>query len=51
MIGWIDSKGDRKALHMVVAEDINTNKCLVVTAYWPDKNKWNSDFKTKRINI
>ena len=47
VLGWIgDDK--KKALHVVVAEDIVNNRCIVVTAYWPDENIWLTDFKTKK---
>ena len=48
VLGWIGSGHSKKALHVVVAEDIVNNKCIVVTAYWPDENIWLADFKTKK---
>ena len=38
---------DNKALHIVVSQDDEAN-CIVITAYEPDLNIWNSDLKTKR---
>ena len=48
VLGWIGNDGNKKALHVVVAEDIINNKCIIVTAYWPDETIWLSDFKTKK---
>jgi len=35
-----------RAIHVVVAKD-KGNSCYVITAYEPDKSKWNSDFTVK----
>ena len=34
-----------KELHVVIAT--NGEVAKIITAYWPDKNKWKSDFKTR----
>jgi hypothetical protein len=47
ILGWIKNRQE-KALHVVVAEDTTNNICIVVTAYWPDENMWQNDFKTKK---
>ena len=47
VIGWVKVGENNKALHVVVAEDIISNNCVVVTAYWPDENKWQADFRAK----
>lgn len=46
VLGWVKSSPEQ-ALHVVVAEDAETDTCIVVTAYWPDKNMWERDYKTK----
>lgn len=33
-------------LHVVAGTDLNT--LWIITAYYPDKNKWSSDFKTRK---
>lgn len=33
-------------LHVVAETDLNT--LWMITAYYPDKNKWSSDFKTRK---
>lgn len=33
-------------LHVVAGTDSNT--LWIITAYYPDKNKWSSDFKTRK---
>lgn len=48
VLGWVGSGNSRKALHVVIAEDIINDKCIVVTAYWPDERIWLVDFKTKK---
>ena len=48
VLGWVGNAVSKKALHVVVAEDITNNKCIVVTAYWPDETIWLADFKTKK---
>jgi len=48
VLGWVNSGGSPKALHVVVAEDTINNKCIVVTAYWPDEKMWQTDFKQKK---
>ena len=35
-------------LHIVYAINIQDNEIIVITAYHPDENQWNSDFKTKQ---
>ena len=37
-----------KPLHVVVAQDIVSLACILITAYWPDYNKWGFDFKTRK---
>jgi hypothetical protein len=37
-----------KPLHVVVAVDLTACKCYIVTAYAPDADRWESDFKTRR---
>ncbi len=37
-----------KPLHVVFAKNLKENQIIVITAYYPDKNKWSSDYK-KRI--
>ena len=48
VLGWVEIDSSKKALHVVVAEDIVNNKCIVITAYWPDETIWLADFKTKK---
>jgi hypothetical protein len=38
---------DLRPLHLLVAKDVDTGNCNMVTAYEPDKNGWSPDFKTK----
>ncbi|MFN0215185.1 MAG: DUF4258 domain-containing protein [Saprospiraceae bacterium] len=35
-------------LHVVVAKDIVTEECWLVTLYFPDISIWNYDFKTRK---
>ncbi|MEQ1745738.1 MAG: DUF4258 domain-containing protein [Saprospiraceae bacterium] len=45
LMGWADGR----VLHVVVAKDILYENCIVVTAYEPDPNVWELDFKNKKI--
>ncbi len=38
----------KSALHLVVGKDESDNACYIVTAYWPDPDLWNDDFRTRR---
>jgi len=38
----------RRPLHVVVAVDSRGDNCYIVTVYDPDKNSWESDFRTRR---
>jgi len=35
-------------IHIVVAQDKESGKCFVVTAYKPDRDKWSEDFRSRR---
>ncbi|MEN9522087.1 MAG: hypothetical protein RL065_464 [Bacteroidota bacterium] len=35
-------------LHVVVAKDKTDDSCIIITAYYPNEQIWNSDFKTKK---
>jgi len=37
-----------RPVHVVVAQDLDSGVCFVVTAYQPDPAVWMSDFKTRR---
>jgi len=36
-----------RPLHLLVAKDGETQTCIMVTVYEPDKNVWSVDLKTK----
>ncbi len=36
-----------KPIHVLVAFDEHTNKCIIITTYYPDPVIWNKDLKTK----
>ena len=38
----------QQPLHLVLAKNAESDKSIVVTAYFPDEKIWNSDFKTKK---
>jgi hypothetical protein len=44
MLHWIKNN----PIHVVVAYDPETRRCLVITAYMPHQSLWNPDFKTRR---
>jgi len=39
---------ERTPIHVVVAQDPETQLCYVVTVYHPDRKIWNDDFRTRR---
>ncbi|WP_255777811.1 DUF4258 domain-containing protein [Mariniradius sediminis] len=44
MIGVLDDK----IIHVVVAHNSDKEECIVITAYLPDPEIWNKDFKSKK---
>lgn len=39
---------NQKYIHIVIGSDLKT--LWIVTAYYPDKNKWENDLKTRKGN-
>jgi len=39
-----------KPLHIVVAKHPGSFECIFITAYWPDSDTWQYDFRN-RINV
>ncbi|MFT7204775.1 MAG: hypothetical protein ACI8YP_003266 [Algoriphagus sp.] len=37
-----------KSIHLVVAMDPLTQRCVIITTYIPDLSIWQKDFKTKK---
>jgi len=37
-----------KPLHVVIAHDLAKQKIYIITAYWPDEEHFDSDFRTRR---
>lgn len=35
-------------IHVVAAKDKSNETCYIITAYPPDPDQWNADFKTRR---
>jgi hypothetical protein len=44
IFGW----GRSRPLHVLVAVEAESRRCLVVTAYVPDPALWREDFKIRR---
>jgi len=44
LLGWRDNR----PLHIVLAEDKQNDKIIIITAYEPDPNLWHPDFKNKK---
>lgn len=38
---------NNRPIHIVVAQDLETLDCILVTCYIPDPNLWDADFKRK----
>lgn len=43
-LGWVNDR----PVHVVVAQNQESNECYVITAYVPSPEIWNDDFKTRR---
>ena len=39
---------NQQPIHLVIAKNDFEDKCIIVTAYQPSTDLWNSNFKTKR---
>jgi hypothetical protein len=39
---------NQRPIHTVVARDVETQTIFVVTAYEPDEDLWQADFKTRK---
>lgn len=37
-----------KALHVVIAYDLTNQKIFTITAYWPDEEHFEADFRTRK---
>ena len=37
-----------RVVHVVLARDVKTRRCYVITAYEPDLARWEHDFKARR---
>ncbi len=44
ILGYVD----QRPIHLVVAKDDKVGRCIVITAYEPDMNIWQTGFKTKK---
>lgn len=44
IVGW----RDKRALHVVVAEDSASAMTIVVTVYEPERSRWDSSFRQRR---
>ena len=44
MLGFMEDQ----AVHVVVAQEENTQTCYVITVYRPNSDLWESDFKRRR---
>jgi Domain of unknown function (DUF4258) len=45
LLGWRDTR----PLHIVVATDTASQRKIVITVYVPDPNKWEADFKRRKL--
>ena len=44
ILGW----KDKTPIHVVVAQDLETKTCIIITCYIPELNLWELDFKTRK---
>ena len=38
---------NKKPLHVVFAKNYEDNEIIIITAYYPDKDKWSDDYKIR----
>ena len=46
LIMWFDTEKN-KPIHVVVG--YNGKKIIIISAYYPDEERWEQDFKTRRV--
>jgi len=39
----------KRPFHVVTSENPGTNETTIITVYIPDSDKWNKDFKSRRL--
>ncbi|MDB5011166.1 MAG: hypothetical protein JWQ06_1955 [Mucilaginibacter sp.] len=44
ILGYINSR----PIHVVLGKSDNLDRCIVITAYEPDENIWETDYKSKK---
>lgn len=44
MLGWVGSR----PIHVVIAYNKSKNETIIVTAYEPDENQWDKDFRRRK---
>lgn len=44
ILGYLENQ----PLHVVIAENRKENRCIVITAYKPDPQLWDKEFKNKK---
>lgn len=44
ILGWSEDR----PLHVVAADDTESNETIVITVYEPDADIWNDDFRSKK---
>lgn len=45
----VHSQYDEKVFHVLFAADVENKNVRVVTAYYPNPDRWNEDFKRRRL--
>jgi hypothetical protein len=45
ILGWVGGR----PIHVVIAIDVSSQECYIITAYDPDLAIWNPDLRTKRL--
>jgi hypothetical protein len=46
VLGW----SDRRPIHVVVADNVDEQENVVITAYEPDPSEWEPDFKWRKTS-
>jgi len=44
-------KAGKRTLHVVVADDLEAERVIVVTCYRPDRRRWTDDFRRRRDEV
>lgn len=49
LLAWLDREpGQHLPVHIVCADEAERERTHIITVYWPDLDRWQPDYKTRR---